>query len=240
MSNIKFKEYNQSQLQLLPQDLESKIAPDHLARLISKAVDDMDLLFIEQTYSNDGQHAFNPRMLLKVLVYGYSLGLRGSRKLADRLKEDIVFMWLSARNTPDFRTISDFRKDKLIDFDNIFEQVLKTCFALNMVRVGKVSLDGTKALANASKNKAVFRTNLKKQKELIHQKVEEIMKEVESADEEEERLYGNATPHRTGIDFTDPKVLEKITQSVKKIERQRKRLNKKKAILTAWPVPHFL
>ena len=233
MSNIKFKEYNQSQLQLLPQDLESKIAPDHLARLISKAVDDMDLLFIEQTYSNDGQHAFNPRMLLKVLVYGYSLGLRGSRKLADRLKEDIVFMWLSARNTPDFRTISDFRKDKLIDFDNIFEQVLKTCFALNMVRVGKVSLDGTKALANASKNKAVFRTNLKKQKELIHQKVEEIMKEVESADEEEERLYGNATPHRTGIDFTDPKVLEKITQSVKKIERQRKRLNKKKAILTA-------
>ena len=111
----KFKEYNQNQLQLLPQDLESKIAPDHLARLINKAVDDMDLSFIENTYSNDGQHAFNPRMLLKVLVYGYSLGLRGSRKLTDRLREDIVFMWLSGRNTPDFRTISDFRKDKLVE-----------------------------------------------------------------------------------------------------------------------------
>ncbi|MBI3305756.1 IS1182 family transposase [Candidatus Nomurabacteria bacterium] len=231
MSNIKFKEYNQSQLQLLPQDLESKIAQDHLARLINKAVDDMDLSFIKQTYSNDGQHAYNPRMLLKILIYGYALGIRGSRRLADRLKEDIVFMWLSGRNTPDFRTISDFRKDKLSDFKNIFKQVLKTCFSLNMARVGKVSLDGTKMLASASKNKAVFRTNLKKQRELIHQKVEEIMKEVELADEEEEELYGNATPHRTGIDFTDPKVLEKITKTVKKIEQQRKRLNKKKTIL---------
>src|SRR3989338_9282395 len=155
----KFKEYNQDQLQLLPQDLESQIAKDHLAKLISYSVDKMDLSFIEQTYSNDVQHAYDPRMLLKVLTYAYALGLHGSRRIADRLKEDIVFMWLSGRNTPDFRTISDFRKEKLVDFDNIFEQVLKTCFALNMVRVGKVSLDGTKALANASKNKAVFRTN---------------------------------------------------------------------------------
>lgn len=233
MSNLKFKEYNQKQIQLLPQDLESKIAQDHLARLISKTVDDMNLAFIENTYSPNGQRAYDPRMLLKVLVYGYSLGLRGSRKIADRLKEDIVFMWLSGRNTPDFRTISDFRKDKLIDFDNIFEQILKTCFALNMVRVGKVSLDGTKALASASKNKAVYRTNLKKQRESIHTKVKEIMKEVEEADEEEEKLYGNASSHRTGIDFTDPKILKKITRTVKKIEQQRKRLEKKKAILIA-------
>ena len=134
---------------------------------------------------------------------------------------------------PDFRTIADFRKDKLQHFKQIFEQVLKTCFSLNMARVGKVSLDGTKILANASKNKAVFRTNLKKQRESIHQKVKDIMKEVESADEEEERLYGNATPHRTGINFDDPEVGEKIAKAVKKIEQQRKRLAKKKAILMA-------
>jgi transposase len=229
----KFKEYNQHQLQLLPQDLESKIAKDHLAKLISHSVDKMDLSIIEQTYSNDGQHAYDPRMLLKVLTYAYSLGLHGSRRIADRLKEDIIFMWLSGRNSPDFRTISDFRKDKLYNFDNIFEQVLNTCFAIGIARVGKVSIDGSKVLANASKNKTVYRINLKKRRELIHNKVREIMKEVERADEEEERLYGNATPHRTGIDFTDPKVLKKITQSVKKIEQQRKRLEKKKAILLA-------
>ena len=139
MNMPKFKEYNQNQLQLLPQDLESKIAPDYLAKLISKAVDDMNLSFIEDAYSSDGQHAYNPRMLLKILIYGYAVGIRGSRKLADRLKEDIVFIWLAGRNTPDFRTIADFRKDKLHDFKQIFEQVLKTCFSLNMVKVGKVS-----------------------------------------------------------------------------------------------------
>ena len=228
-----FKEYNQNQLQLLPQDLESKIAADHLAKLISYSVDKMDLSFIEQTYSNDGQRAYDPRMLLKVLTYAYSLGLHGSRKIADRLKEDLVFMWLAGRNTPDFRTISDFRKEKLNNFENIFEQVLNTCFSIGMARVGKVSIDGTKVLANASKNKTVYRINLNKRKELIHQKVAEIMKEVEKADEDEERLYGNATPHRTGIDFTDKKVLKKIDLAIKKSEQQRKRLEKKKAILVA-------
>lgn len=233
MSNIKFKPYNQNQLQLLPQDLESKITPDHIARLISKVVNDMNLSFIEQTYSNDGQHAYDPKMLLKVLTYAYSLGFHGSRRIADRLKEDLVFMWLSGRNTPDFRTISDFRKDKLGDFKKIFEQILNTCFAIGMIRVGKVSIDGTKVLANASKNKTVYRINLKKRRELIHQKVEEIMKEVEKAEEEEEKLYGNATPHRTGIDFNDPKVLKKIELATKKFNQQRKRLEKKKAILLA-------
>lgn len=228
-----FKEYNQNQLQLLPQDLESKIAKDHLAKLISYSVDKMNLSFIEQTYSNDGQRAYDPRMLLKILTYAYALGLHGSRKIADRLKEDIVFMWLAGRNTPDFRTISDFRKEKLNNFENIFEQILDTCFSIGIAKVGKVSIDGSKVLANASKNKTVYRINLKKRRELIHQKVAEIMKEVEKADEEEERLYGNATPHRTGIDFTDKKVLKKIDLAIKKSEQQRKRLEKKKAILSA-------
>lgn len=224
-----FKEYNQNQLQLLPQDLNSVIAQDHIARLINEVVNDMDLAFIENTYSPDGQRAYDPRMLLKILVYGYAIGVHGSRKIADRLKEDIVFIWLSGRNTPDFRTISDFRKDKLDNFEHIFEQVLNTCFSIGLVRVGKVSLDGSKILANASKNKAVYRITLKKRRELIHNKVTEIMKEVEKADEEEERLYGNATPHRTGRVFTD----EEISRAVRKVEKERKRMEKRKAILMA-------
>lgn len=224
-----FKPYNQNQLQLLPPDLSDMIAKDHLARLISHAVETMDTSFIESTYSPEGQHAYDPRMLLKILVYGYAIGLRGSRKLADRLKEDIVFMWLAGRQIPDFRTISDFRKDKLTDFKKVFDQVLTTCFAIGMIRVGKVSLDGTKILASASRNKAVYRTNLQRRRELIHQKVEEIMKEVDAADEEEERLYGNATPHRTGKVFSK----EQIARAVKKVEQERARLEKKQAILKA-------
>lgn len=226
-----FKPYNQNQLQLLPPDLGSMLKKDHLAKLISHSIDNLNISSIRQTYSANGQHAYDPRMLLKVLVYGYAIGLRGSRKLADRLNEDIAFMWLSGRQTPDFRTISDFRKDKLTNFKKIFDQVLSTCFDVGLVRVGRVSLDGTKILASASRNKTIYRINLKKRQELIRQKVEEIMAEVEAADEEEERLYGNATPHRTGLNFDDPKIQEKIAKSAKKIQKQRERLEKKRNIL---------
>jgi len=222
-----FKQYNQNQLQLLPPDLSDMIAKDHLARLINHVVDEMDLFFIEQTYSSNGQHAYPPRMLLKILVYGYASGVRSSRKLADRLKEDIVCMWLAGRLTPDFRTIADFRKDKLADFKKIFEEVLETSFQIGMARVGKVMIDGTKIRASASKNKAVYRVNLARRKELIKKKVGEIIAEAEKLDEEEEKLYGNATPHRTGKIFTK----EDVAKALKKVRQERNRLAKKKAVL---------
>src|SRR3989344_7576367 len=118
-----FKPYTQSQSQLLPQSLEESIASDHLARLINQSVDQMDISSIEKLYSENGQHAYHPRMLLKVLIYGYASGIRSSRKLAGKLNEDIVFMRLAGRQSPDFRTIADFRKDKLADFKSLFEQV---------------------------------------------------------------------------------------------------------------------
>ena len=108
-----FKEYNQNQLQLLSPNLSDMIVKDHIARLISHAVDQMDIASIEKRYSMNGQRAYHPSMLLKVLIYGYASGIRSSRKLADKLNEDIAFMWLAGRQTPDFRTIADFRKDKL-------------------------------------------------------------------------------------------------------------------------------
>jgi len=222
-----FKQYNQNQLQLLPPNLSDIINKDHIARLINHSVDKMDLSFIEDKYSTNGQRAYDPRMILKILVYGYVSGSRSSRKLSDRLKEDVVFMWLSGRQEPDFRTISDFRKDKLGDFKKIFEQVLETCFALGLTRVGKVSIDGTKIQANASKNKAIYRKQLAQRKEFIKQKVSDIIKEAEELDKQEDELYGNSTPNRTGKVFND----KEIEQAMKKIEKQKEKLEKQKKIL---------
>ena len=224
-----FKEYNQNQLQLLPPDLSDLVSKDHIARLINHSVDKIDLSFIENQYSENGQKAYDPRMLLKVLVYGYVSGTRSSRKLSDRLKEDIVFMGLSGRQEPDFRTISDFRKDKLKDFKIIFEQVLDTCFALGLVRVGKVSIDGTKILASASRNKAIYRKHLAKRKEFIKEKVDEIIKEAEELDKQEDELCGNTTINRTGKNFSN----DDIEKAVKNIEKQRAKLEKKNSILKA-------
>ena len=224
-----FKPYVQSQGQLLPQSLEESIAADHLARLISHAVDHLNISAIERLYATNGQHAYHPSMLLKVLIYGYASGIRSSRKLADKLNEDIVFMWLAGRQTPDFRTIADFRKDKLADFKTLFEQVLATCMDIGLIRVGTISLDGSKILASASKNKMQYRKQLLKRKINLKEKIDQIIKEADDLDAEEERLYGSQTMNRTGIVITK----EKVAASIKKIQKKKQTLNKHKAITKA-------
>ena len=226
----KFKHYNQNQIQLLPPDLSDMIEPDHIARLINQVIDEMDLSFIENTYSLNGQHAYHPKMLFKILVYGYTIGLRSSRKLADRLKEDVAFMWLSGRQAPDFRTIADFRKDKLGDVKKAFTEVLSLCSELGMIRVGKVFIDGTKIRASANGNKMQYRKTLNKRKNRIKEQVDDILAEAEDIDREEEKLYGNNTEHRTGIDINEvQKKLNKMKKRKETLKRNKKKLEAKKS-----------
>jgi len=230
----KFKDYNQNQIQLLPPDLSSLIEKDHIARLINQVIDEMDLSFMENTYSTNGQHAYHPRMLFKILVYGYTIGLRSSRKLADRLTEDITFMWLSGRQTPDFRTIADFRKDKLGDVRKAFTAVLSLCRELGMIRVGKVCLDGTTIRAAANGNKMQYRKTLNKRGNKIKQQVDDILAEAEAIDRAEEKLYGNNTEHRTGIDISEvQKKLFKMKKRKETLEKNRKKLEAKKSAINS-------
>jgi len=217
----KFKPYNQSQMQLLPPDLSSLIKPDHIARLINQVIDDMDLSFIENTYSTNGCRAYNPKMLFKILVYGYTIGLRSSRKLADRLREDIVFMWLAGRQTPDFRTIADFRKNKLNDIKKAFTEVLLLCQQLGMVRIGKIYIDGTKIKASANSNRIQYRKTLNKRKTIIEEQINNILEEAKAIDDEEDRLYGNKTEH-SGIDIRE------VQKELAKLKKRKQTLTKKK------------
>lgn len=235
MSNYKliisfmFKPYQQAQAQLLPPSLEEAVAPDHIARLINHVVNNMNLAFLENQYSQNGQHAYPPSMLLKILIYGYSIGIRSSRKLAAKLEEDIVFMYLAGRLTPDFRTISDFRKEKLQDFKKVFESVLDQGFCLGLAQVGRVSIDGTSIRASASKNRVVYRKVLAKSRQALKEKIDAIVEEAEAIDKEEEQIYGNKTEHRTGVDFSD----EKIAKELEKIKRRKEIVAKKEARLKA-------
>lgn len=219
-----FKEYNQSQDQLFPSSLSDSIDKDHIARLINTVIDDMDTLSIESMYASRGQRAYHPKMLLKLLVYGYSMGLTSSRKLADKCSEDIVFMWLSGRTTPDFRTIADFRKEKLLDVKTIFQHVLELCMDLGLVRCGTIALDGTKFQANASRNKAIYRKALNKRKERLGEQIDAILKEAEELDRQEDRLYGATTIARIGTVFSH----DEISRAMKKIAKKKASLSKKK------------
>jgi len=185
----KFKEYYQNQIMLMPPNLADKVPEGHLARFINKVVDQLDIAEIEKGYSELGCHAYHPRLLIKLLIYGYSIGIRSSRRIQKESREDLVFMWLAGMQEPDFRTISDFRKAKIVDIKNLFKQVLGTCRELGMVSCGQISIDGTKLEANSSRNKITFRKSLEKRRDKYDEKLEEILGEAAKIDEEEDLLY---------------------------------------------------
>ncbi len=223
----KFKEYRQHQIMLMPPNLEDKVSVNHLARYIDRAMDEIDISAIEESYSELGCPAYHPRMLLKVIVYGYSIGLRSSRRLQKELREDVVFMWLSGMQEPDFRTLSDFRKDRLKDIQRIFNQVLELCTELGMVRCGRISIDGTKIEANSGKHKITFRKKLAKSLSRYEDKVAEILQEAEEIDAAEDRLYGE----QDGYSLEDPPSSEEIQKALKRLQQKKAKLEREKGKL---------
>ncbi len=129
-------------------------------------------------------------MMVKALLYGYCVGVASSRKIAQRLHEDIAVRVLAANNTPDFRTISDFRKANLEALTGLFWQVLALCQQVGMVKLGHVALDGTKVRANASKHKAVSYRRMKEQEAQFAAEVAELLRRAQEVDEKEDRRYG--------------------------------------------------
>ena len=184
--------YDPDQQLLLPQALQEWLPEDHLAYFISDIVDQLDLSEITARYEQErrGGPPYNPRMMVKVLLYGYCIGVPSSRRIARRLHEDIAFRVLAANNTPDFRTISDFRKDHLAALSGLFLQVLVFCQRAGLVKLGHVALDGTKVRANASKHKAMSYKRMKEREAQLQGEVDELLRRAQEVDEEEDRRYG--------------------------------------------------
>ena len=186
-----FRPYDPEQQLLLPAALQEWLPPDHLAYFISDVVDQLDLSAITGRYEEQrGGPPYHPRMMVKILLYGYCTGVASSRRIAQRLHEDIAFRVLAANNTPDFRTISDFRKDHLEALADLFLQVLEPCQRAGLVKLGHVALDGTKVRANASKHKAMSYGRMKEKEEQLAAEVEELLRRAGEVDEEEYRRYG--------------------------------------------------
>ena len=184
--------YDPDQQLLLPAALQEWLPDDHLAYFISDVVDQLDLSSITARYEGErrGGPPYHPRMMVKVLLYGYCIGVASSRRIAQRLHEDIAFRVLAANNTPDFRTISDFRKDHLAALAGLFLQVLAFCQRAGLVKLGHVALDGTKVRANASRHKAMSYKRMKEQETQLAAEVAELLRRAQEVDDEEDRRYG--------------------------------------------------
>ena len=184
--------YEPDQQLLLPAALQQWLPDDHLAYFISDVVDQLDMSKVTTRYERErrGGPPYHPRMMVKVLLYGYCVGVASSRRIAQRLHEDIAFRVLAANNTPDFRTISDFRKDNLDALSGLFLQVLALCQQTGLVKLGHVALDGTKVKANASKHKAMSYQRMKEKAAQLAAEVAELLRQAQAADDEEDRRYG--------------------------------------------------
>ncbi len=187
-----FRPYEPDQDFLMPISMREWLPADHLAYFISDVVESLDLSAITKRYAGEerGYPPYHPGMMVKVLLYAYCIGVASSRKIEKRLCEDIAFRVLAANNTPDFRTISDFRKDHLRALSGLFLQVLKLCQKAGLVKLGHVALDGTKIKANASKHKAMSYKRMKEEETRLEAEIAELMKKAAAVDEEEDHRYG--------------------------------------------------
>ena len=181
-----FKECNRDQVYLLPPTLQEWLSPKDLVWLVLDAVAEMDLSAFYQKYRQDGkgQAAFEPSMMVALLLYSYCLGVRSSREIEKLCERDIAFKVIAANQAPDHCTINRFRKDNGAALKDLFNQVLKLCKEAGLVKVGVVALDGSKVKANAA-------LEANRTYEHIEQEVKKMLEEAKTKDAEEDRLYGS-------------------------------------------------
>jgi transposase len=155
-------------------------------------VDQLNLSAIESVYEEEdrGQPPYHPRMMTKILVYGYCVGVFSSRRIQKRLVEDVAFRVLAAGHQPDFRTIADFRKLHLQALEELFQQMLRLTLETGMMKLGRVALDGSKLKGHASKHKAISYGRMKETEKRLREEVRQLLNQAEAADQEEDSRYG--------------------------------------------------
>ena len=187
-----FRGYDQNQSFLLPPSLDEWLPAEHVARFVSEVVDDMlDLSMIYASYVNaTGAPPFDPRMMLKLVIYAYSTGVTSSREIERRCQVDVAFRWLSANTAPDYRSVSRFRRRHLDALDDLFAQVLVLCARAGLVKLGRVALDGTKLEASASKHTAMSYDRLTSRIPQVEAEVAALLAEAEAVDASEDAEFG--------------------------------------------------
>jgi transposase len=188
-----YKSYVPEQELLLPPSLRDWWPDHHLAFFVSDLVDELDLSAITAVYEGEdrGQPPYHPAMMTKILVYGYCMGVFSSRKIARRLVEDVAFRVLAAGNTPDFRTIADFRKIHLTARQALFTQVLRLAREVGALEVGRVAVDGSKVKASASKHKAMSYDRMQERETALAQEVRHLLTQAEATDAQEDAAHGS-------------------------------------------------
>lgn len=182
----KFRPINRDTSYLLPPSLQDWLPEKHLARFVVDLVDQLDLSNLEKRYGGGGKQPYHPALLLALLFYGYATGVFSSRKLEQATYDSVAFRFITGDTHPDHDTIAVFRKRFLPELEGLFVQLLVIAKVTGLFKLGKVSLDGTKIKANASKHKAMSWGYANKLEDQLRKEVQELLKKAEQADAEDE------------------------------------------------------
>lgn len=219
-SKIRFKKITSQQSVLFPSNISDKIAANHPVRVVNQIVDQLNIEEILSTYKGGGTSSYHPRVLIKILFYSYLNNTYSCRKIARQLEENIYYMWLSGNSTPNFRTINNFRGQKLKGkIQDLFAGFVGLISELGYVTLDVQYVDGTKIEAASNKYTFVWRGSTEKNKEKIETKINSILKEIDqaiendNADQEQEVLPNISS--------------EELKQKIEELNQRLEKLNKK-------------
>jgi transposase len=181
------------QILMFPPSLHNWLPEGHLARFLVDVVSALDLNAVYASYSSKdgrGQAAYAPELMVRLLLYGYATGVYSSRKIQARTYEDVAFRFLSGDQHPDHATIAEFRRRHLEALGSLFMQALLLCEKAGLVKLGHVSIDGTKIKANASKHKAMSYKRMNETEARLQQEIAALLQRAEETDSAEDARYG--------------------------------------------------
>jgi transposase/IS5 family transposase len=189
-----FYPYEPDQTLLLPPSLREWVPEGHLAHFVADTVEALDLKALyeryEQREDGRGQLAYEPRLLLKLLIYAYAVGLFSSRKIAKAVEELVPLRYLAAGHLPSHRTLARFRQVHSEEFPGLFVQVVRIARAAGLVAMGTLAIDGSKVKANASKHKAMSYARMKEEDERLRREIVRITQRAEEIDAAEDAEFG--------------------------------------------------
>ena len=217
-----FRAYDQSQQFLLPPSLGDFIDESHPAHVINDIVEKLDLTALMLRYGNMGQPPYHPRMMLKVILYGFTVGVFSSRKLQRACQENLAFKYLAGMATPAFKTFIEFRNRHRDDMKAVFVETVKLARQLGLARLGAVALDGCKLAADTSKHKAMSYGRMQQEEKRLREEMAGLIKQADETDSREDKEHG---PDDDG--FSLKKELARRESRLKKIEAAKAALEKR-------------
>ncbi len=187
-----FRAWIPDQSWLFPPSPQDWLPENHLVYFLMDVSEQLDLSRIIESYDseNGGKPPYHPRMMLVLLLHSYCIGVFSSRKIAARCETDVAFRVIVGENIPDFRTISEYRRRHLDQFQHLFVEVMRLCRESGLLKVGRLALDGTKIKANASRHKAMSYDRITTEEVRLQAEIDELLKQAQAADDADDAEHG--------------------------------------------------